>query len=766
MSNDDIFSDLPMLDLFRGEVEQQIVVLTDGLLLLEKGKANNETIEPLMRAAHSVKGAARIVNRNIIVEVAHVVEDFFSRAQQRHASITEQHVDVLLQATDIIAFLAENYEKDTEVTELELKQCEVVKSELELITKKLVPTEDVDEDNTGKHGKSGQSTFDLIADHLDAPILPVCYIDAKKPTKTGDREQDRTLRMSSEQLDQLIALTGEYMVQARWLRPFTLSLQRQKRDQWELVSMVDTLMEELLGSRVDESVIEKVDDIRRRVLASRDSVAERAAELEAYDVQAESLASRLHGQIIACRMRPFRDGVSTLPRIIRDVARSLGKDVALEIEGLDTKVDRDVLERIEAPLSHLLNNAIDHGIESGDRREEIGKPRRGRLLLSAYHQGGMLYISLSDDGSGIDLERLKEHIVEKGLAKPDVVAQLNEQELTEFMFLPGFSTRNEVSSLSGRGVGLDIVREVMQAMGGGIELQSVHTQGTQFKMRLPLTLSIIPSLMVKINDEPYAFPLARIDMVKQLPVSNIYQKENQQYAIIEGMETLLVSTARILELEAKESVSRELSVLVIASQELRLGFVVAQFLVEQELVVKQLPTHLGKVQDIAAAAFMEDGSPILIINVDDIVQTTRTLIEADDPISLAKSKSQARPSSRKRILVVDDSITVREMERKLLISSGYEVEVAVDGLQAWNAVRKKVFDVVITDVDMPRMNGLQLTQLIKTDPVLKKIPVLIVSYKDKEEDKNNALSHGANLFLGKANFHDDALRDAVCKLLG
>ncbi len=773
MTDDNVFSDLPMLELFRGEVEQQTAVLTDGLLLLEKGKANDATIEPLMRAAHSMKGAARIVNRNVIVEVAHVVEDFFVQAQQLHALVTEQHVDVLLQAADLIAKLAMDYEQDDAISAAEHGQCDAIKLEMKSLTNKLKSSEgDADvEKNDDPEIKIARPDQDLIPTEsvtdMDAEILPVCYIDTKKPTKTGERRQDRTLKMSSERLDQLIALTGEYMVQTRWLRPFAQSLQREKREQWELVSMVDGFMEELLTSRVDDSVVQKIEEIRKHALASRDRVAKSAAELEAYDVKAESLASRLHGQIIACRMRPFRDGVNALPRIIRDVARSLGKDVSLDMEGLDTKVDRDVLERIEAPLSHILNNAIDHGIEDANTREAIGKPRKGRLILSAYHQGGMLYISLSDDGRGIDFSQLKEKIITKGLAKPEVVEQLNEQELTEFMFLPGFSTKSEVSSLSGRGVGLDIVREVMQTMGGGIELESVSGQGTRFKMRLPLTLSVVPSLLVQISGEPYGFPLARIDTIVQLPTSDIYQQDNQQFAIIEGMETLLVSAARILDIEAKESKSRNLSVLVIAGQELRIGFVVEQFLIEKELVVKKLPSQLGAVQDIASAAFMEeDGSPVLIINAEDIVQTTRNVIESGESISLSKNVTKNKSTEKKRILVVDDSITVREIERKLLLSSGYDVDVAVDGLEGWNAVRKSVFDVVITDVDMPRMNGLQLTQLIKKDSALRHIPVMIVSYKDKTEDKDRALTHGADLFLGKANFHDDALRDAVAQLLG
>jgi len=760
MTDDNIFSDLPMLELFRGEIEQQTAVLTDGLLSLEKGRAKEATIEPLMRAAHSIKGAARIINRTVIVDIAHVVEDFFVKAQQLHVLVTEEHVDVLLKTVDLIAKLAMVYEQDDDISALEYAQCDALKCEMELLVNAI---QSLEKEHSQRHYPARIAEN---VDDIDAEILPVCYIDTKKPTKTGKREQDRTLRISSERLDQLIALTGEYLVQARWLSPFILSLQRQKRDQWDLLSMIDVLMEELLKHRVDDSVMKKIDEIRQHALISRNSVAERAGELEAYDVKAESLASRLHGQIIACRMRPFRDGVSTLPRIIRDVARSLGKDVSLDMTGLDTKVDRDVLERIEAPLSHLLNNAIDHGIEPPDTREAIGKPRKGRLILSAYHQGGMLYISLSDDGKGIDFEKLKEKIITKQLAEPDVVEQLGEQELAEFMFLPGFSTKNNVSSLSGRGVGLDIVRDVMQAMGGGITLESVSGQGTQFKMRLPLTLSLVPSLLVEISGEPYAFPLARIDTVIQVTLGDTYQKNNQQYAIIEGIETRLVSAARILDIKEKNPVFRELSVLVLAGEELKLGFIVDKFLLEKELVVKQLPAQLGKVQDIAAAAFMEDGSPILIINVDDMIQTTRNIIEAGEPVSLKKERIEDKLSSKKRILVVDDSITVREIERKLLLASGYDVQVAVDGLAGWNAVRKSVFDIVITDLDMPRMNGLQLTKLIKTDPELSNIPVMIVSYKDKVEDKDRALIHGADFFLGKANFHDDALRNAVDDLLG
>jgi len=532
-----------------------------------------------------------------------------------------------------------------------------------------------------------------------------------------------------------------------------------------LMLSIESLKDHLRTIKCSEQILDKFSDIQQKSVICRDAIDTRVVELESYDVKSESLSSRLQSQVIATRMRPFSDGVHGLPRIIRDVGRSLGKEIDLNMTGLDTLVDRDILERIEAPLSHLLNNAIDHGIEAPEERESLGKPLKGTINLSSFHHGGMLYILVEDDGKGIDFENLRQKVLQKGLVKASVAESLTQQELSQFLFLPGFSTKEEVTSLSGRGVGLDVVQDVMQEMRGSIEASSELGAGTAFRMRFPLTLSVVPSLLVEICEEYYAFPLARIDHILRVPQADVVEREGRRYLECDGVEIELVCAASILELENRPTTLRAVSVLVLSCRDIKYGYLIDKFIKESELVVQVLPSQIERIQDISAVGLMDDGSPVLIVDVDDLLSSTVSLLgnSSNSPIY---DDSLSASNNKKRILVVDDSITVREIERKLLLSAGYEVEVAVDGMDGWNAIRNNLFDLVVTDVDMPRLNGLQLLSMIKQDAGLKSIPVIVVSYKDRVEDQERAMHLGADLFIAKANFHDETFKDSVIKLIG
>ena len=780
MSGSDFFSDMPMLDLFRMEVEQQGATLLNELIKLENDTPElAENLATLMRAAHSIKGAARLVNRNSIVDLAHVLEDCFVQSQKDLLTFSSDQVDVLLAAVDVLHSMAKDAETDDEWMQLHKAQYDSSIDSLRALYTQL-------SSRSVQQGE-GQSSDVLSVDDIfpdlseretptdtqrveygdeETPVF--CAIEDKQEESARAKavlNQERVLRVSSRHLDHLMSLTGEFMVQSRWLRPYTDSLRRLKREQAELVSGIEELKEKLRSVKGGEAVLETVLDVQQRAVSCRDEVDSRVVDLEAYDVRGESLSSRLRSQVISTRMRPFRDGVHGMPRIVRDVARSLGKDIELEMTGLETLVDRDILERIEAPLSHLINNAIDHGIESPQVRQNQGKPIKGTIKLSAFHHGGMLYITVEDDGKGIDFESLRQKVVKKGFVKEGVVDNLSQQELGAFMFLPGFSTKEEVTSLSGRGVGLDIVQDVVQEMRGAIEVSSQLGLGTQFKARFPLTLSIVPSLLVEISGEPYAFPLARVDKIIRVDQSEVIEQEGQRFIRVDEEPLILVDTAEILELdEQAKTTLRTLSILVLSSRDHTFGYVVDRFLKESELVVHVLPSQIERIQDIAAIALMDDGTPVFILDVDDLLRSTTKAQQMSSMTPSMRNVSGAG-KNKKRILVVDDSITVRELERKLLVGAGYDVEVAVDGMDGWNAVRNNIFDLVVTDVDMPRLNGLQLLNMIKQDSGLKSIPVIVVSYKDRPEDQQRALSLGADLFIAKANFHDETFKESVGNLI-
>jgi two-component system, chemotaxis family, sensor histidine kinase and response regulator WspE len=464
-------------------------------------------------------------------------------------------------------------------------------------------------------------------------------------------------------------------------------------------------------------------------------------------------------------MRPFADGVHGFPRMVRDLGRTLGKQVKLEIVGLGTQVDRDLLEKLDAPLGHLLRNSLDHGIESSEDRCAAGKPLEGTVRLEARHSAGMLQVIVSDDGAGIDLEKLRGTIVDRNLTTAEMADKLSEAELLEFLFLPGFTMKPNVTEISGRGVGLDVVQDMIKQVRGTVRVASERGRGTRFLLQLPLTLSVVRTLLVDIGGEPYAFPLAYIVRTLKLPKVQVELLEGRQHFAFEGRRVGLVTAHQVFE-TVEPAAADELPVIVLGNNNYTYGIVVDRFLGERELVVQPLDPRLGKIKDISAGALMEDGSPVLIVDVEDMIRSVDKLVSGGRLSRIGRTLSSNGDKKHKRVLVVDDSLTVRELERKLLGNRGYEVEIAVDGMDGWNALRTGQFHLVVTDIDMPRMDGFELVGMIKKDPVLKALPVMIVSYKDREEDRMRGLDAGADYYLTKGSFHDETLIQAVVDLIG
>jgi two-component system, chemotaxis family, sensor histidine kinase and response regulator WspE len=496
-----------------------------------------------------------------------------------------------------------------------------------------------------------------------------------------------------------------------------------------------------------------------------DYIPEHIADFGRFSQRLEAISTRLYDQSVAMRMRPFADGLHGFPRLVRDVAKSLGKTVVFTIEGDTTRVDRDILEALEAPLNHLLRNALDHGLESPEQRVAAGKTPEGHLTLHACHAGGMLEVRITDDGGGIDLTRLRDKVVQKGLSPREMVDSLSEAELLEFLFLPGFSTTDKVTEISGRGVGLDVVLTVVRKVGGNIRIQTERGKGTTFLIQLPLTLSVLRALLVEIGGEPYAIPLARIDRVLEVQAAEIRLLEDRQYFRFGDATLGLLDAQQVLQLPRSDRPGSAIPIIVLSDRMNRYGLAVDRFLGERDVVVTPLDPRLGKPPNVSAASILDNGMPVLILDTDDLVQSIDKLLGAGSlrKVGLA---GRAERRGRKRILVVDDSLTVREVERRLLENRGYAVAVAVDGMDGWNTLQSSEFDLVVSDVDMPRMNGIELVRRIKGNPRSAAIPVIIVSYKDQEEHRMLGLEAGASYYLAKSSFHDETLARAVLDLIG
>ena len=765
-----LFADEGMLELFRMEAEMHAAALESGLMELESDPAAGTKIEPLMRAAHSIKGAARIMGLDIAVRLAHVMEDVFTAAQDRKFSLDPHAIDVLLQGVDVFKRLSAvkagalgNWlkEHEDEITGLVARLTEI-------LTTGPVPAAP-----EAKGAEEPTPPPGPVPEAVPPPPAPIP--ETPKPPEEKETQpqavplqadSDNAILVTAENLSRLVGLAGECLVESQALRCQVHELYQLKSLLAELPRILESVKMASRQAGQPESSKDACSRAQKSAGRCREVLTRKIESLETYLLHWENLSNRLYNEAIATRMRPFRDGAHGFPRMVRDMARKFGKKIRLRITGEATKVDRDVLVKLEAPLTHILRNACDHGIEMPEQRIASGKPEEGVIDLKVGHRAGMFSVTISDDGHGIDPERIRGKIIEKGLASAEMAARMSESELMDFLFLSGFTTAPAVTEVSGRGVGLDVVQNMVQEVRGRMKIQSIPGRGTTFQMDLPLTLSVIRTLLVEIAGEPYAFPLSRLDKVLMIAEDKIEIIEDKQYFPLDGANIGLVSAAQPLGLKPGARTEAETPVVVISDRLKQYGVVVDRVLGEVDMVVRPLDARLGKVPNISAAAISEDGAPILIIDVDDLVRSIDNLLTGERLAKIVRKDERAGERSASRILVVDDSITVREVERRLLENKGYEVDVAVDGMDGWNAVQTGKYDLVISDVDMPRMNGIELVKNIRNGLATRHLPVIILSYKDREEDRLKGMEAGASYYLTKSSFYDESFIKSVEDLIG
>jgi two-component system sensor histidine kinase and response regulator WspE len=761
-------SDMTMMDLFRMEAENHCQSLSNDIVALEKDPSSHEHLESMMRAAHSMKGAAKIVELNPAVGLAHVMEEIFIAAQKSNITIGKDDIDLLQQGVTLLDEIAKVSEDEAEKWHSEKKP--EIDSLIENF-KNLLQNKKPKKEKTKKPEKETDAPSpETQKKQLQKPVTK--KTDTSPIKKPARRKEDknglRAVRVSAQNMERMMGLAGEVLIESRWLPSLNKELLRVKYRQDELYDAINYMRENITNLKSEDFARNLLTDLQQKLEVCRKMLLQDMDVLEEHARHATTISHRLYKEIITSKMRPFSDGIKGFPRMVRDVAKELGKKVNFEIIGDDTMVDRDILEKIEAPLNHLLRNALDHGLETTEERITAGKPEQGNLILEARHSAGMLSITVTDDGRGVDLESLRDTIIEKKMCTKEMAADLTEHELLEFLFLPNFSTRKSISKISGRGVGMDVVHSVVNEVRGMIRSSTKLGKGSTFELQLPLTLSVLRALLVNINGEPYGFPLVTIDHVVQLPQRQIKEVEGRQYFTFNEKRIGIVSAQQVFNTPVKSPAKEDedLFIIVFSDRLNQYGLTVDNLLGVRDLVVQTLDPRLDKVKDIASGAILEDGTPVLIIDVDDVFRSMDQLISGNRLMRIGKFDEGTFEKRIKRILVADDSITVREVERKMLSARGYEVDVAVDGVDAWNTVRANDYDLVISDIDMPRMNGFELVSLIKDDPNLRQLPVIIVSYKDREEDRNRGLEVGADYYLTKGSFKDETLVNAVIDLIG
>jgi two-component system, chemotaxis family, sensor kinase CheA len=472
----------------------------------------------------------------------------------------------------------------------------------------------------------------------------------------------------------------------------------------------------------------------------------------------------------------------TFPRMVRDMTRELKKEVELVIEGGETEVDKQVLEQLRSPLTHMVRNCVDHGMESPDDREQAGKRREGRVVLRAGQRAADLIVEVIDDGAGIDVEKVKAKAVEKGLITAENAEGMSEREALWLIFRSGFSTKQEITDLSGRGVGMDVVREHIERLHGMIDVESTLGEGSKFTLSVPLSVATTRCLLVQAGGQVFGIPITNVERIVRLTAEDIGHTEGREAIKIDERPMALLRLAGVLGLPAGESEGVSQPAIILGSADRRAAFLVDGLLGAQEIATKTLPKPLIRVRHIAAATIVGTGEIVPILNVLDLLKASgKTGVPAAAPKKAAAkpespvtshespepkaSKAEEQPKGKQSILVVDDSVTIRTFEKALLEAAGYDVTAASDGLEAWNMLQKSPCDLIVSDVEMPNMTGFELTEKVRGDSKLKDMPLVLVTTLSSDEDRKRGIDAGADAYVIKGSAEQDHLLDTVKRLI-
>jgi two-component system chemotaxis sensor kinase CheA len=473
------------------------------------------------------------------------------------------------------------------------------------------------------------------------------------------------------------------------------------------------------------------------------------------------VAGQLDQQIRRVRLLPFAEALAGIERVARDAALGSDKEVEVAIQGGDGLFDRALIDGLRDPLRHLVRNAIDHGIEEAAERRTAGKPRRGQVTVAAQVRGGSIEVTVCDDGRGIDLERVRAEAARRGAVPPE-----DPRALARLVFEAGFSTAARVTAVSGRGVGLDIVRSRVQGMRGHVELLHGAGQGTTVRLTVPLTLTTIRAVLLRVGDQELAVPSHQVESLRRVQRDELPLVDGRRRLCAGGPPVLVVSLGALLGLGAPSPpAARKIALAQLAAGGAdeagdRAAFIVDELLDEAELTVKRLPRRLAGAPHLSGAAILPSGRVALILNVQALIDSA--LAQTGDDVAL-RATQPAR--ARKRVLLVDDSITTRGLERSILEAAGYEVMTAADGAEAWRLLQEKGADILVSDIEMPNVDGFQLTERVRGASRFARLPIVLVTGLASESDRARGLDLGADAYLVKSAFQQSSLLETVADLV-
>lgn len=709
-----------LIPVFRAETLEHVHVLNQGILALEKNSKDKELMESLLRTAHTLKGSAVIAGFKRIADLAHSFEDALGKIREGRLNLKEMHFNLLFRILDSIPPLLE---RKISWPETGVSFPHVLNLEKNL---------------NAAFGLRGQTPSSEPVE--EGPRPPELALD-----RSGD-----TIRVAVGKLDELVNLAGE-------LATNRINFNQKIKDLSGLLSELEALSGKLAfrGNNVGRDLIEQSESIKNKLELLEKGFSSTARELDMVN-------SDLQESIMKTRMLPLSTLFNVFPRSVRDLSKKEGKSIIVEVRGADTEVDRGILQAMEDPMLHLIRNAIAHGIEKTELRMERGKPKDGKITLNAYQQGGLVVIEVTDDGNGIRSEEIRKRAVELNVITETESKQMSSDQVLQLLFAPGFTTQDVVTQESGRGVGLDVVRDHIERLKGHLEVASEPGKYARFTVKIPLTLAISSALLVKTCGQVFAIPLSSLEETIRIAPEDIGSIENRQVIQVRDSIIPLARLDELLNLEKKGLVERKhRSVAVVRAIEKRLALVVDEFLGKEDIVIKSLGEHLVPASDVAGATILGTGEVSLILDIPSLIETAATI--AGRPAT----KSRSLPfGSGGSILIVEDSTTTARSEQLILQSAGYKTTVAQNGREALEKMEKGKPDLVVTDITMPVLDGFELVARMKKNDRYKDIPIIVVTGREDETDRRRSVELGVDAFISKSSFDDAILLDTVARLIG
>ena len=715
-----------LMETFVVELDEHVRSLNSALLAAEQrgGHVSPDDLAELQRVLHSLKGAARSVDVRIVEAACHRVEELLGRIRVGDLRLDAETLNLLFGVADALHDVGTRLRQGQDPA--------LPGSPLETLLPAL----------GARVAEATPSLGSVTASPAASGPAPV----------TGGY-----VRVSARKLDVLLNMSGELLTARRRLAQgqidgdaLAAEVQRARRE-WRRAHSVlapagagdpDGPMGTMAGALT--AIETHVENLLTRLRTQE----------QILDKMARSLDHEIHQLLL----QPFSEACEGLDRAVRDLALATGKEVDFVVEAGEVAVDRSILQSLRDPLLHLVRNAIDHGIETPSERQANGKPRRGRIVVRTLLKGSEVEVAVEDDGRGIVLDAVADAARRRSLSVPEDTA-----EATRLIFRPGFSTVSNVSEVSGRGVGLDVVKSRIRGMGGSVDVSSRPGAGTLFVLRLPLTLTRTRAVVVRTAGQIFAIPVAGVEALLLHDSSDVRLVDGRPMLLVDNRPVPAASLREILGFPRLPSWSEDLKTpyVVLRDGDERAAFAVDEFLDEQEVVVKKLGARLPDVPYASGATIAAEGRIALILSPAALVRG----IGRDDRGSPVPGTPPPPETGRRRVLVVDDSLTARTLERNILEAAGYDVATAVDGAEAWRMLLQHSFDLVVADLDMPGMDGLELTRTVRANVQLAAVPVLIVTGRENPEDRKQAMQAGADAYLPKSTFDDTALLDAVTRLI-